>query len=73
MIDEQDELDEEVHYMVIECEAEKFKFTLGVLIIRLIKSIFKRRKYTDLDFKEWKIIDFDDCLNGNPHIESIKE
>lgn len=59
--------------MVIECEAEKFKFSLGVLIKRLIKSLFVKRKYSDLNFNQWTIIDFDDCLKGNPHIQSTKE
>ena len=70
MIDEQDKLEEEVHFIAIECEAEKFQFTFGGLVKRLLKSLFRRRKLSDLDFSEWKIIDFDDCLNGNPHIEN---
>ena len=57
--------------MAVECEAEKFQFTFVGLVKRLLRILFRNRKLTDLDFSEWKIIDFDNCLNGNPHIESM--
>ena len=56
--------------MVIECEFEKFKLNSYQLLKRFLRYKFNRHaKPHEVDFSEWTIIDFDNCLNGNPHLE----
>lgn len=65
MIPEKNYGKKEAHFMVIECEVNKFGMTLKD-IIQKVKDRFKGIQ--EMNFDEWTIVDFDDCLKGNPHI-----
>lgn len=63
---EHNSADKEVHFMKVEAEVEKFELGL-----RAIGELFQRMKSKDFgagDFREWTIVDFDNCLKGNPHV-----
>ena len=56
----------EVHFMVIESEVDKFGLTFKEVIKKVKDRIQGNRV---MSFDEWTIVDFDDCLKGNPHIQ----
>jgi hypothetical protein len=60
--------------MVVECEFEKFKLNTYQIIKRALRAKFKMvAKPNEVNFDEWIFIDFDNCLNGNPHLGNIQK
>ena len=54
----------ETHYMLVESIMERFNFGDG-----LIRKMWRQFKAPEIKFERFYIIDFDNCLNGNPIME----
>eukprot|EP00347_Sterkiella_histriomuscorum_P005146 403357719 len=59
----QDEDEKEVHFMRLESVTSEYPIQLSTLW-KIVSEYFKK----DMKFKQWVLTDFDNCLNGNPHI-----
>ena len=60
----QEPLDKEVHLVLFETVTDRYDLGLKVF-----KQLFNKFWRPTLQFEEWKIVDFDHCLGGNPHTE----
>lgn len=63
MIREENSLDKESHYLVFESVTDRYELTYRVLG-QLFSKIWSKK----LNFEEFVIVDFDNCLNGNKHV-----
>lgn len=72
MHDDENAEDKEVHFLKIEAEVEKFE--LGLQAITKLFQRVRNKEFgmSSLNFQDWTIIDFDNCLKGNPHIYEEK-
>jgi hypothetical protein len=64
MITEETSDDFEYHYVLFECETEKYELGWS-----MFKKIFANWRKPDLKFENWQITDFDDHLRSNIYIE----
>ena len=62
MISDPDE--KEVHLVLFETVTDRYDLGLKVF-----KQLFNKFWRPTLQFEKWTIVDFDNCLNGNPHTE----
>lgn len=61
----QDPMEKETHYIKFESVANRYPLSFKTVW----KLITELGKTNDLTFEDWTITDFDNCLNGNPHID----
>ena len=57
-----DEGSKEIHLVLFESVTDTY-----VLGWRIIKQAYHKFMNPGLKFDDWVIVDFDNCLNGNPH------
>ena len=69
LVPEDDKLTPEVHFVVYESIVDQETYSLlGMLnIFRVIAKFAGARAVKPKDEKQWKIVDFDDLMDGNPH------
>ena len=67
---EEDDQSEEVHFMQVEKEFEKFAINMSS-IKRLFQAFFrmKRQAEDNPEMQGWTVTDFDYHLSGNPHVK----
>ena len=58
----------EVHFVLFEAVSDRYE--LGFKVIKKVIMKFWR---PSLEFENWVITDFDNALNGNPHIIDDEE
>ena len=64
MISKDDEMDKESHYVLFETVTDRYTVSYKV-VGQLMRRFFDK----SLKFEEFKIVDFDNCLNGNKPIQ----
>lgn len=65
MISEYGESDtKETHFMLVESITDRYELNW-----RVIKKVFNKFRSPSLKFEEWVLVDFDNCLKGNPLTE----
>ena len=51
----------ETHFMLVESITDRYELNW-----RVLKKVFNRFRNPSLQFEPWVLVDFDNCLNGNP-------
>jgi hypothetical protein len=51
----------ETHFMLVESITDRYELNWKV-----IKKVFNRFRNPSLQFEDWVLVDFDNCLKGNP-------
>jgi hypothetical protein len=64
LINQEDHMKDEIHFMRLESVVNSFEIRFST-VFKLLKEIFTK---PELKFESWVITDFDNFLNGNPHI-----
>ena len=61
--------DKEIHYMYVESVTDTYEVGFGALKQALHQFFFKKEAADKMieRMNEWTVIDFDNCLEGNPH------
>lgn len=54
----------ETHFMLVESVTDRYELNWKV-----IKKVFSKFRNPSLQFEEWVLVDFDNCLKGNPIVD----
>ena len=65
--DDLDDMEEEVHFMQVESEMDKFHLNFGS-VVKMFKTMLRMSRPENTEPLQWKVTDFDYHLKGNPHI-----
>ena len=60
----QDEDSKEIHFMLLESVTDRYELNW-----RVLKKVFNKFRKPDLAFEDWVLVDFDNCLKGNPIVD----
>ena len=54
----------ETHFMLLESTTDRYELSW-----RVLKKVFNKFRKPSLEFEPWVLVDFDNCLKGNPLID----
>ena len=60
----QDSESKEIHFMLLESVTDRYELSW-----RVLKKIFNKFRKPKLAFEDWVLVDFDNCLKGNPIVD----
>lgn len=60
----QDAESKESHFMLLESVTDRYELNW-----RVIKKVFNKFRKPKLEFEDWVLVDFDNCLKGNPIVD----